>query len=228
VSTSCDVLLLAAFPPELAALRPALGEAMRAPIGRLDVIARTLGVGIAASAAATASRLEAMRPRGVVLLGTCGAYPIASNGASLEVGDVAIARKIRLVEPAVLEGRAAFPEPMSVEAQAEGTMLAGLSSAGAGGRAVDVATVLGVTTDDAMAEALARGARCDVEHLEAFAVAAACAAAGVPFAAALGVANVVGSQGREQWRKNHRAASDAAVALTLAWLRAGGLGLPLS
>ena len=107
-------------------------------------------------------------------------------------------------------------------------MLTSLASAGAGGRSVDVATTLGVTTDDALAEALARGARCEVEHLEAFAVAAACAAASVPFAAVLGVANMVGSQGREQWRKNHRAASDAAIALTLAWLRAGGLGLPLS
>ena len=225
MSTSCDVLLLAAFPPELAALRSVLGDGLRAEVGGLDVAAGSVGIGLSTSAAGTAARIEAMRPRGVVLLGTCGAY--ATAGLPLAIGDVAVARKVRLVEPAVLEGRAAFPEPMAVETHAEPALVGALASAGEGGRPADVATTLAVTTDDALAELLARGARCEVEHLEAFSVASACAAAAVPFAAALGVANMVGSQGREQWRRNNRAASEAAVALTLAWLRAGGLGLPL-
>ena len=42
-------------------------------------------------------------------------------------------------------------------------------------------------------------------------VAAACAARGIPFGAALGVANYVGARAREEWRAHHRTAAAAAV-----------------
>ena len=226
VATPCDVLLLAAFPPELAALRPALGDGLRGLEAGLDVAARAVGIGLATSSAGAASRIAALRPRGVVLLGTCGVYP----GAALAPPRVAIARRVLLVEPAVVEGRAAFPDPMSIEVAADPALAAGLLAAG--GHAADVGTTLAVTTDDALAALLARhlgaapaAAASPVEHLEAYGVAAACAAAGVPFAAALGVANVVGSDGRAQWRAQHRIASDAAVRLVMAWIAAGAPGL---
>jgi nucleoside phosphorylase len=126
------------------------------------------------------------------------------------------------VEPAVLEGRAAFPEPMSARVDPHPAMTAALASAG--GSLVDVATTLGVTTDEGLATLLAqRGA---VEHLEAFAVAMACAAKSVPFAAVLGVANVVGSQGRSQWKENHAFAGRAAAAFIARWIQAGAVGAP--
>ena len=226
MTTPCDVLLLAAFPPELAALRPILGDDLRGLEGGLDVAARAVGIGLATSAAGAASRIAALRPRGVVLLGTCGVYP----GAALAPLGVAIARRVLLVEPAVVERRAAFPDPMAIEVAADPALAAGLLAEG--GQGADVGTTLAVTTDDALAALLGRhlgvapaAAASPVEHLEAYGVAAACAAAGVPFAAALGVANVVGSDGRAQWRAQHRIASDAAVRLVLAWIAAGAPGL---
>jgi nucleoside phosphorylase len=82
-----------------------------------------------------------------------------------------------------------------------------------------------VTTDDALAARLAAFTSCAVEHLEAYGVAAACAAQGVPFVAALGVANRVGATGRAEWRQNHRAASAAAIGVLVAWMGEGAPGL---
>jgi nucleoside phosphorylase len=78
-----------------------------------------------------------------------------------------------------------------------------------------VATTLAVTVDDAAAARIAQATTAHVEHLEAYGVAAACAARGIPFAAALGVANEVGARGREEWRAHHRAAAAAAVDVVL-------------
>jgi nucleoside phosphorylase len=241
---SVDVLLLAAFHPELAALRPHLvasGEGMAGRIGGLEVSARAVGIGLPAAAVGAATRVASMKPRAVVLLGTCGAYAprmggvggSGGSGRELAIGDIAIARRVRLVDPAAIEGRAAFPDPMSLVSEANASVAAALEAHASANSAsaphaalVDLATTLAVTTDDALAARVGRESRCDAEHLEAYAVALACAAHGVPFVAALGVANVVGSRAREEWRVNHRAASDAAIDLVLSWLRAGAPGLP--
>ncbi len=214
----CDVLLVAAFAPELEGLQSILGGAMRAEVGGLLLCARPVGIGLVAAASGTAARLEALGPHAVVLIGTCGAYP--SSG--LAIGDIALARTVVLVEPAVLEGRAAFPEPMSARVDPHAAMTAAIATAG--GALVEVATTLAVTTDDGLASNLAR--RGAVEHLEAFSVATACAAKNVPFAAALGVANVVGSRGRSQWRENHAAAGQAVATFIARWIQAGAAGIP--
>ena len=229
-----DVLLLAAFHPELAALRPHLTasvDGLAGRVGGLEVAARAVGIGLPAAAVGAAARVATMSPRAVVLVGTCGAYSGRAPGAGAAILDVVIARRVRLVEPAVVEGRAAFPDPMSLVTEASAPISTALASRAAGraDRAsvayVDVATTLAVTTDDALATRIARETGCDAEHLEAYAVALACAAHGIPFAAALGVANVVGARAREEWRVNHRVAADAAIALVLAWLGAGAPGL---
>jgi len=59
-----------------------------------------------------------------------------------------------------------------------------------------------------------------VEHLEVTGVFAACAAAGVPVAAALGVANRVGPQAHAEWKASHARVSRALVA-ALAGVLAG-------
>jgi nucleoside phosphorylase len=91
----------------------------------------------------------------------------------------------------------------------------------AGARAADVATTLAITVNDDAAGFIARESATEVEHLEAFAVAIACAAAGVAFAAVLGVANVVGARAREQWQANHHRAAARAASVVLQWLRDG-------
>jgi futalosine hydrolase len=211
---TCDILLLAAFHPELAPLRSTLGDGMRARIGGRDVAARIVGIGLPMAAAGAAMQLAEMGPRLAILLGTCGVYA----GAGLMVGDVVAGRRVSLVAPSVVDGLAQFPEPMSVVAQTDAPTADGLVRAGA--RPADVATTLAVTVDDAAALRIARSTGAHAEHLEAYGVAAACAARGIPFAVALGAANQVGARAREEWRANHRTAATAAVTVALRFLGA--------
>jgi nucleoside phosphorylase len=213
-----DVLVVAAFPPELAPLREALGTDLRRRVAGLDVAAKAVGIGLATAAAGAAGRIALLQPRAVVMVGTCGTY----DGVH-PIGAVGVARRIVLADSAALRGDAAFPDPMSTEVAADRAMAGGLVANG--GTAADIATTLAITTDDALATAIAAGTRCSLEHLEAYGVAAACAAEAVPFVAALGVANVVGSRAREEWKRHHRAASDAAIRVLLAWFTSGAPGL---
>jgi futalosine hydrolase len=208
-SAMYEVLIVAAFHPELAPLRPALGDGMRARIEGHEVVARVVGIGLPMAGVGTAMQLAELQPRLVVLVGTCGAYP----GSGLRIGEVVAAARIRLVDAAVVEGRAQFPEPMSTLAESHGPTMDALVRAGA--RAADAATTLAITVDDATAERLARATGAQAEHLEAYGVLTACAARGVPCAVALGVANVVGSRARDEWRAHHRQAAAAAVDVVL-------------
>lgn len=201
----CDILLLAAFHPELAPLKAALGEGMRARIGGRDVAARVVGIGLPMAAAGAAMQLVEMQPGAVVLLGTCGTYA----GSGVALGEVIAARRIRLVDRSVVQGVSQFPDPMSIVTDAHPGSLQALVRGGA--RAADVATTLAITVDDAAAALIARATAAHVEHLEAYGVAAACAARGIPFGAAFGVANHVGARAREEWRAHHRTAAAAAV-----------------
>jgi futalosine hydrolase len=213
VTVRCDLLVVAAFQPELAALEERLGSGLSSRVGGLDVRACPVGVGLVHAAVGTTLALGTHGPRAVVLVGTCGAYPESGLG----IGQVVISRRILLSDPGAAEGRAGFPEVMSRQLSAHGT-LAGVM-AGSEALLVDVATTMAVTTDDALA--LSLGHHGAVEHLEAFAVASACDQAGVPFVAALGVANRVGSTGRTEWRTNHLAAGRAAARLVIARIEAG-------
>jgi futalosine hydrolase len=152
-----------------------------------------VGVGLVEAALGAAHVLGTLCrpscPPCVLLLGSCGAYP----GSGLAIGDIVSARACVLACAATAEGRAGLPEPIPRRVE-----VLGLPDH----RTAVVATTVGITTDDALAAALAREAGADVENLEAFSVARACARASVPFAALLGVTNLVGAGGREQWRAN--------------------------
>lgn len=198
-----------------------MGEGLRRAFGGHDVVAKAVGIGLAMASVGAALRLQALRPRAVVLVGTCGAY-----AGALALGKVAVARRVVLAEPAVARGEAAFPDPMSSELLADAALGAGMAARAKGtAKLVDVATTLAVTTSDPLAAVLAASTQCQAEHLEAYGVAAACAQEGIPFVAALGVANDVGSKGREQWRANHRMASEAAIGAVLEWMGDGAPGL---
>jgi futalosine hydrolase len=209
----CDLLIVAAFVPELDALGALLGAALAKRIGEVEVRAAPVGVGLVQAAVGTTLALDAHRPRAVVLVGTCGAYP----ESRLVVGQVVVAKGVALVDPAALEGRSGFPDVMSRQLVAHGTLARAI--AGSEAPLIDVVTTMAVTTDDALA--LSLGKHGGVEHLEAFAVGSACDKAGVPFVAALGVANRVGSTGRSEWRANHLATGRAAVDRVVAWIEAG-------
>ncbi len=221
----CDVLLLAAFAPELEPLRgPLGGDAMQGRVGAANVAARVVGIGLPIAAVGAATQVAEMRPRMVVAVGTCGAYPFTAPtvpAAPLAIGDVVAARRVRLLDPGVATGTAQFPAPMSTAVDAYAGMADGLERAGA--KRADVATTLAITVEDSMAARMAHGPHgvAHVEHLEAFGIAAACAACGIPFAAALGVANTVGARARDEWRTHHRQAAAAAADVVLRWLNSG-------
>jgi nucleoside phosphorylase len=217
-----SILVLSAHPPELSGLRALLGDDLRGTSGDLSVVGRTVGIGLVAAAAGAAAALEAFQPRAVILVGTCGAY----QGRGISTGEVVVGRRVCLASTAVVEGRGAFPGPMLVETDLDGPLSEGVGQKGV--RRADVATTLAVTTDDRLAATVSDGLRCDVEHLEAFAVARACAEKGVPLAVVLGVANMVGSSARAEWQMNHRAAGDAAGTHVALWLDLGAPGLARS
>jgi nucleoside phosphorylase len=221
---ACDVLILGAFHPELAPLRPLLGDAMRARVGGANVVARVVGIGLTMAAVGSAMQLVEHAPGIVVLVGTCGVYRAAGGdpAGDIAIGDVAVPARLRLSAPCVVDGLAQFPDPMSVSLDAHAPTVEGFLRAG--GKPGDVATTPGVTVDDSAASRVARATGARVEHLEAHGVATACAARGVPFAAALGVANEVGSRAREQWRAHHRAAAAASIAVVARWLQASWHG----
>ena len=184
------MLVLAAFPPELAALDAAFDRA-------------TVGVGLVEAALGAARVLRERKPDRVVMVGTVGAYP----GSGLAIGEVVVAERVLLASPsgALIE---AIPQQIDLDRSDPNDLGSGMG--------VAVATTLAVTTDDAVALALAAATGAQVEHLEAFAVARACADAGVPFGAVFGVANTVGARGRDEWRANHeRAAAAACAAINL-------------
>jgi len=183
-------------------------------------VLRTVGIGLVEAAIGAASLLGEIAPRAVLFLGTCGAYPA---GGAPRIGDVVVARAVKLVDPAIVEGYAALPDVVPTRLEVDASLHAGLVRGDA--RSADVATTLAITTDDGLAAVIGRASGCEVEHLEAFAVAAACARAGVAFGAVLGVANVVGGNARQEWLRHHREATRAAAAHVLGWVGAGAAGV---
>lgn len=216
--THVDVLILAAHPLELAPLSSALGSCGPIASGDGRVATRDVGVGLAAAGAGAAAAIAAYAPAAVVLLGSYGAYP---NGAAYEPGTLLVPDALCLIDEAVLSGRAAMPEVMASEVIPDAALGASLAATLPGVLRGRVANTLAITTDDTLARWLAARSGCAGENLEAAAVALACARTATPFAAVLACTNQVGSEGREQWRRQCGRAAEASAALVLDWLRHG-------
>ena len=195
------ILVVAAWEPELARFRERLVAA--SPPRDLEVVLDTLGVGLIEAAIATTRCVVRHRPDAALLIGTCGAF----SGAALALGTVIAGADVRLADATVALGTAALPEPMPSHATFDTVIHDALVSAGA--RSVQIANTLAMTTDDELAARLAAGGS-DVEHLEAFSFARACARVDVPCGAALAIANAVGSGGRAEWLATHVRASASA------------------
>lgn len=215
-----DLLVLAAYAPELLGMRRLLGDQLYGNVSGVVVSCKAVGVGLPNATAGTTMRLLQLRPRAVVLVGTCGVYPGATPG----VGDAVVTRRVMLVDPTEVERRGAMPEPIGRLVECNPMIALGL----AGGRppSCDVANTLGVTTDDVLSQRIGTTIGCALENLEAFGIANACALQNVPFACVLGVSNRVGSTGREEWRSYHKGASQAACDVISRWLTSGAVGLP--
>lgn len=206
-----DVLVTSAFEPELQGL--GLPLARICTVGSRRVLACTLGVGPLA-AAATAASLLAREPAALVLfVGTAGVFPASRD--RFRVGGIAAASSTALVDVAVLRHQAERPtlqtstfalQPIFADARPHADPLR-----------ASVATTTAITVDDDLARELGASGF-DLESLELAGVAAASLGAGVPCASVLGISNVVGSEGRAEWRANHVAAARAACDRVAAWL----------
>jgi nucleoside phosphorylase len=194
------LLIVAAWEPELTRFRERLLAAPRADV---EVVLDTLGVGLVEAAIGMTRCVERHRPAVAVLIGTCGAF---AGERHVENGAVVCGAAVHLADASVADGRAALPAPLPAAATFDAAVHAALVAGGA--RSVQIANTVGITTDDALAVQVAgAGVGADVEHLEAFGFARACAVAAVPCGAVLGVANVVGSAGRSEWLANQASAS---------------------
>lgn len=158
---------------------------------------RPVGIGPVIAAATTARLLCELRPDAVVLIGTAGSY----RGGP-PIGQACAARRVGLADGASAMGLGYVPRPPA-PLPCDPRLLARANVP-----VVDVLNTGAISTDPILAGRLADGWQ--VEHLEAYGVAAACAAAGVPFVALLGISNVVGPDAHTQWLTHRNAAQDAA------------------
>ena len=103
-----DWLVVAAWPPELAALRRWLRTLP--PSLRSRVATAAIGVGLVEAAVGAARVLATLRPRAVVLVGTAGAYP--TQRAGLDVGQAVLADDIALLSDVVPGRHVYLPDLM--------------------------------------------------------------------------------------------------------------------
>ena len=169
-----NLLVIAAWEPELQRFRALVDS-----IGNENLNVDAVGIGLVDATIGMTRCISQHHPDHVMLLGTCGAAP----NSSLTIGDVVAATQVRLVDPTVVEGRAAMPYASEALVLDE-SMLDTLVRSGA--RPARVVNPLGITTDDALASKLAELG--EAEHLEAYGVARACQAAGIACTVVLGIA----------------------------------------
>ena len=188
-STNAPTLVLAAIASELG------------NISDRAVVTHTLGVGIV-EAALSLSDTSLTRPwSSVWLLGTAGAY--GSDG--LEIGSVVAADRHVWVPQAGGSHAGYLPAPVPTIAEPS------LPPVDFGALPmVGCATTPTVTTDPNLAGAIARDHDVAVEHLEAFAIARWCETRHIPFAAVLGISNIVGPDAHQEWTSNRDGAEAAA------------------
>ncbi len=202
-------LVLSAWEPELSGLQRGLAHMPAA--ARRSVTVRPAGVGMVEAAVGATRAIADSQPTAVVFVGTAGLYP--GRRPDLGLAQVVGARRILLVDAAVMRGQAFVPAPLPIATEVTRSLRERLARQGV--LLGDVACPIGITKSLTTARQVAREHDCDVENLEAFAVARAAAAAGLPFAALLGISNAVGPAGHREWKRHAAIAADAACRAAL-------------
>src|SRR5688500_16140864 len=164
---SADLLIVAAHAPEMAGLRPWLTDSLIGQIRGLQVRGKAVGIGMAVAGPATARGIVAVKPRAVLLVGSCGVYP---NLSQYRPHDVLVATRVTLVSHAVNAGKSEFPGPMQTMVECNALLAAGLAASGPRCFPAPVACTLAQTTDDTIAQSVHPSTGCEAENLEAFAV----------------------------------------------------------
>lgn len=212
---SGKLLVVSAWEPELTRFRELASGLSLTNASHSQTALGTAAVGIGlVDATLGITRLLLERDRtglAVVFVGTAGASP----RSGLQIHDVIAGREVRLGDDAIARGHAALVREDDAIVTLDERLQSALVSAGA--KSASIVNTIGVTTDDDVARRLA--ALGEVEHLEAFGVARACARFDVPCAIALGISNIVGAKGRDEWRAHHLEASKRAAELVVRAMR---------
>ena len=166
-----------------------------------------LGVGPLRAAAEMARLLAEHKPPHVILIGSAGAYTAAHP-----IGAAFVSGALGTADGATTLGLAYTPLPPP-PLQSDPVLQRAL-----GAPVARVLTVAAISADPTLALKIGQG--WDLEHMEAYGAALACAAAGVPFAAVLGVSNAVGPHAHSQWLAHRAAAEGAARAVVRSMARA--------
>jgi nucleoside phosphorylase len=222
-SPPVDLLVFGSHPGTLRGLREPIGDRLDGSIRGFRVAAKTVGVGMGVAGGLAAKRVYQLAPRAVVLLGTCGAY---AGVPGYQPYDVIVGSAFHLVDLGALGGASAFPQPMQTEVRPHPALTVGITATVPRARQVPVASPLAETIDDESSARIAQITRCEVESLEAFAVAQVCAMAQVPFAAVFGVSHVAGSTGHADWRSFERQSCLTAAEALVTWVQHNMPGLP--
>jgi len=213
-SAAPEWLVVSAWPPELDGFRK-----MQPPKGlsaMASVALGSIGIGLVEGATGATRLLAGLRPRAVILIGTAGLYPTSSD--RFAVGTAAVADDIVMV-PRILPGRDAYlPELIPSRERATAGLAKAIRKL-SGLPAAHIANPLAITASRRAAAFIARQSGCDLENLEAFALARAAASLEIPFAVVLGIANRVGPGAHHEWKKNGAAAAAKACEAVLAFLR---------
>ena len=168
-----------------------------------------LGVGPVVTAARMSTILRERQPSGVVMVGTAGVY---QGGPA--VGTAVVAERVGLSEGVAAMGLGYVPrapQPLTCDARLLERLV---------GPRVSVLTVSAITTDSVLAGRLSDGWQ--IEQMEAYGAAVACAQANVPFAAVYGISNVVGPNAHTQWLAYRHEAQLNALAVVAPLLNGAG------
>jgi futalosine hydrolase len=174
-----------------------LVSAVREELGELS--GYPVGVGVVQAAVAATTLIREHAPDGVVMMGTAGAYP-----SGPEVGAAVVAERVGQAQGLSVMGLGYTPRPHA-PIPADQRLLARFDVPRVGVLSVDA-----ISTDATLARRLADDWQ--VEQLEAFGVAYACAAAGVPFTMVFGITHRAGPEAHLHWLTNRALARQAAQA----------------
>jgi len=176
-----------------------------------QVVARVAGIGLVEAAIGATAAIAEVKPDAVMFVGTAGSYP--GRRPDLALAGVVAARRLVLSSDGVATGDAYFPP--ALPATQETTVALRRIAAAAGLLMADVACPLAITSRPVPVGRGSQSPACDVENLEAFAVARAAVAGRLPFAAILGISNAVGPSAHAAWKRNATRAAAAACRAAL-------------
>jgi nucleoside phosphorylase len=179
------------------------------------IITGTTGVGLIEAAVGTTRLVIEHQPEAIIFAGTCGAH--RESGFAIE--DIVVASEVRLGSGDVTQGAMRFPTllqaNLTCDEELSKIVVSRSYSTGWEGavRRGTVSCTLGITETDELAAKLFMHDRSDCENLEAFSVLRA--AGPIPAAVVLGVTNIVGAGGGNDWKANYRK-----MMLMVGWLAA--------